>query len=235
MTFPVYIGDVHPHVVFELLGYSAGVAILLRTRRRDGDVLSVRDRWSIAAAALAGGAIGGRLLSWLAEPSLEWPLGKTIVGGLVGGLIAVEITKRALGIRVATGDLFAIPLCVGIAIGRIGCFLSGLEDHTYGIATSLPTGIDLGDGIPRHPTALYEAAFLSMLAFALVALRARRPPPGVVFKAFLIAYLSLRFALDFIKPGAVGALGLSAIQWACAGALAYYAVSTNRSHRHVRA
>ncbi len=235
MTFPVYIAGVHAHVVFELLGYVVGVVMLILARRRDGDVLSVRDRWSIAAAALVGGALGGRVLSWLSEPALEWPVGKTIVGGLIGGLIAVELTKRAIGVRVATGDLFAMPLAVGIAIGRIGCFLSGLDDRTYGTATSWPTGVDLGDGVTRHPTALYEAAFLVMLAVALMMLRRRHPRAGVEFRTFLTAYLALRFVLDFIKPGAVAALGLSAIQWACAGALAYYAISANRSRRYVRA
>ena len=42
--------------------------------------------------------------------------------------------------RRSTGDLFVVPLCVGTAIGRIGCFLSGLEDRTYGTPTSLPWG-----------------------------------------------------------------------------------------------
>ncbi|MEO8623273.1 MAG: prolipoprotein diacylglyceryl transferase family protein [bacterium] len=235
MTFPVYVAGVHPHVLFELLAYATGVAIIVSMRRRAGDVLSIRDRWSIAAAALVGGAVGARLLSWLSEPALVWPTGKTIVGGLAGGLIAVELTKRAMGIRTPTGDLFALPLTVGIAIGRIGCFLSGLDDHTYGTPTSWPTGVDFGDGIRRHPTALYEAAFLAVLAFALVMLRSRQVRPGVEFKLFMIAYLALRLLLDFIKPEPVVALGLSAIQLACAGVLGYYAISLTRSRRYVRA
>jgi len=235
MTFPVYIAGVHPHVVFELLAYATGVALIVGMRRRTGDVLSVRDRWSIAAAGLVGGAIGARLLSWLSEPTLVWPTGKTIVGGLAGGLIAVELTKRAMGVRTPTGDLFALPLAVCIAIGRIGCFLSGLDDHTYGTPTSWPTGVDFGDGIARHPTALYEAAFLAVLALGLVVLRSRQLRPGVEFKVFIIAYLGLRLALDFIKPEPVIALGLSAIQWACVGVLGYYAISLTRSRRYVHA
>ena len=98
--------------------------------------------------------------------------GKTIVGGLVGGLIAVESVKRLRGIRVATGDLLALPLVLGIAIGRIGCFLSGLEDQSYGIATGLPWGVDFGDGIARHPTQLYEIVVLAGLG-AMLIVRAR--------------------------------------------------------------
>ena len=86
--------------------------------------------------------------------------GKTIVGALVLGLIAVELMKRYIGVRQSTGDLYAIPLALGIAIGRIGCFLTGLSDNTYGTPTTLPWAINFGDGIPRHPTQLYEIAFL---------------------------------------------------------------------------
>jgi prolipoprotein diacylglyceryltransferase len=89
--------------------------------------------------------------------------GKTIVGALAGGLISVELTKRYIGIRTSTGDLYAIPLALGIAIGRIGCFLTGLSDNTYGTSTNLPWAVNFGDGIPRHPTQLYEIIFLLAL------------------------------------------------------------------------
>ena len=71
--------------------------------------------------------------------------------------------KRYIGLRTSTGDLYSIPLALGIAIGRIGCFLTGLSDNTYGIPTSLPWAINFGDGIPRHPTQLYEILFLLCL------------------------------------------------------------------------
>jgi phosphatidylglycerol:prolipoprotein diacylglycerol transferase len=99
--------------------------------------------------------------------------GKTIVGALIGGLITVELMKRYIGLRTSTGDLYAIPLAVGIAIGRIGCFLTGLSDNTYGTASNLPWAIDFGDGIPRHPTQLYEIAFLLLLIPALYKLQKR--------------------------------------------------------------
>ena len=91
--------------------------------------------------------------------------GKTLVGGLIGGLFAVEWTKRLIGVRRRTGDLFAIPLCAGIAIGRIGCFLGGLEDGAYGVATVLPWGVDFGDGVARHPTQVYEILWMGLVAF----------------------------------------------------------------------
>jgi phosphatidylglycerol:prolipoprotein diacylglycerol transferase len=59
--------------------------------------------------------------------------GKTIVGAILMGTIAVEFAKRRVGITRRTGDLFAIPLAVGIAIGRLGCLLAGVADNSYAI------------------------------------------------------------------------------------------------------
>jgi phosphatidylglycerol:prolipoprotein diacylglycerol transferase len=237
MTFPVYlsVGSMHipAHVVFEALAYTAGFEVYRRARARQGDHLSDATRWTVIAAAAIGAAIGSKVLFWLEDPRLtiEWlrtdPArligGKTIVGGFLGGTIAVELAKWYAGERRATGDLFVVPLCVGTAVGRIGCFLGGLEDHTYGTPTSLPWGIDFGDGIARHPTQLYEIAFMAAVAGAAL----RAAPPAVAlqngdrFKLFMLAYLTFRLAIDTVKPAAALG-GLSAIQWACLPGIAYY-------------
>jgi phosphatidylglycerol:prolipoprotein diacylglycerol transferase len=227
--FPVYIivgrWSVHPHVFFELLGYITGLALVLRLRGRHGDPLGRSRRWSVGAAALIGGAVGSRIL--------EWPDGKTIVGGLLGGLIAVELTKRLLGVKTATGDLFAVPLSIGIAIGRIGCFLTGLSDNTHGTPTTLWTGVDFGDGVRRHPTQLYEVVFLIALAATLTWVRTRLTKPGDQFRLFMVAYMAFRLVVDFIKPEPALALGLSAIQWACVATLVYYAPHVPRLLREM--
>ena len=181
MHFPVYLKlfgfGLHPHFLFESLGYSIGFLVFRLLKTRFGDVVPGNDRWSVIAAAAFGAAVGSKVLYWLEDPQriithwnnfqLVWG-GKTVVGGLIGGLIAVEWTKKKLNIRERTGDLFAVPLCVGTAIGRIGCFLTGLEDDTYGRPTSLAWGIDFGDGIKRHPTQIYEIFFLVVLAGLLL-------------------------------------------------------------------
>lgn len=235
MTFPVLIGvgawRVHPHWVFDALAYLAGFQLYLWQRRRFGDVVDSHARWWVVAAAIGGAAVGSKLLFWLEDPAetlAHWrdPLfllgGKTVVGALVGGLIAVELTKRAIGVTARTGDLFAVPLAIGIAIGRVGCFLSGLPDRTYGTPSSLPWAVDFGDGIPRHPTQLYETIALVALA-AWIAHLARRPHrEGDLFRVFMVGYMAMRLVLDAIKPEVRLALGLSAIQWTALAVLVHY-------------
>jgi len=234
MSFPVYLPlgplRLHPHFVFEALAYFIGYRVYLKQRKRSGDHLSNPDRLWIVAAAICGAAIGSKLLYWLGDPAVtvhRWNdlfylmAGKTIVGGLIGGLIAVEVTKRRLGILTRTGDLFAIPLCVGIAIGRIGCFLSGLSDDTYGIPTDLAWGVDFGDGVGRHPVQLYEIGWLGLLAIGLGWLARKPHRQGDLFKGFMVGYFVFRLAVDFLKPGITFG-GLTSIQWACVIMLLYY-------------
>lgn len=236
LDFPVWIHIgpivVHPHLAFELLAYAAGIGVYWALRARMGDHLAAADRWSLFAATAIGAVVGSRLLNWLDQSSLTPASGadllrliggQTVVGGLLGAWLAVEFQKRRLGITRPTGDLVAMPAALAIAVGRIGCFLTGLPDGTYGVATSLPWGVDVGDGVARHPTALYETAFLVALAFVLrVALV--RLSEGLTFVTFVSGYLSFRLLVDALKPGARLALGLTAIQWACLAGLAYYGV-----------
>ena len=219
------------HAIFEALAYATGFWVYRRLRRHAGDPLGSSDRWAMIVAVVLGAVIGSKILHHLAHPDLlarHWrePLfllgGKTIVGGLLGGLIAVEWTKKRKSIQRSTGDLYAIPLCVGIAIGRIGCFMAGVHDDTWGQPSDLAWAMDGGDGILRHPTPLYELVFLAILGWRLWR-RSRWPhPEGDLFAAFMIAYLGFRFAIDFLKPREIiGGLGL--IQWACLGGLLHYA------------
>jgi phosphatidylglycerol:prolipoprotein diacylglycerol transferase len=242
VEFMVWRMRIYPHLFFELLGYLLAFGIYFVTRRRFGDPVSTPIRWSVVAFAVAGAAFGAKALYWLEDPRLTLqhlhdPVflmgGKTIVGALVGGLVAVEFFKKQIGQRESTGDLFAIPLAIGIAIGRVGCFLTGLSDNTFGTATSLPWGIDFGDNIRRHPTQLYEMFFLLAFVPVLysVMIRIVRLNPSVspgqfrsgdTFKLFMVGYLSFRLLCDFIKPYPRIALGLGSIQWACVLVLIYY-------------
>jgi phosphatidylglycerol---prolipoprotein diacylglyceryl transferase len=234
-VFPVYLHlgswRVHPHLVFETLAYALAFRVYLWLRSRNGDALPDANRWWVICAAAGGALAGSKILYWFEDPRLtlanlhnpEFLLGgKTIVGALIGGLIAVEVMKEFLGITRRTGDLFAIPLCVGICIGRIGCFLTGLEDHTFGTATSLPWGVNFGDGVARHPTQLYEIIFAAALGAFLWRRMNREHREGDIFKMFMLAYFGFRLACDFLKPDVRVFMKLTSIQWACVVMLVYY-------------
>ena len=237
----------HPawHPVLETLAYAAGYAVFRRMRARLGDVVAEPQRWTVLAGAALGALLGSRLLG-LAE---QWPTalaawrsghllallfapgGKTIVGGLLGGWLGVEVVKRARGIRRRTGDLFALPLCVGIAVGRIGCLLAGLADDTFGKPTHLPWAVDLGDGIGRHPVQIYEILFLVLIGFLVTA--NFRLPDGARFRIFMAFYLAWRLVIDFMKPQPL-VHGMNVIQWVCAAGLTVMALLYARDRMRSR-
>lgn len=234
MQFPVYIGfgpwHLHPHFLFEAIAYFVSFRLMLKAIRRDS--LTVSDRGSVVVGGMVGALLGAKILVLLQHFDLLWQdssaflllalQGKTVVGALLGGLIGVELTKRWIGVKESTGDVFVYPLILGMAIGRVGCFLTGLSDRTYGSATTLPWGIDFGDGVMRHPTQLYEIVFLLALLLGLQWRTRLGLQSGDRFKLFMVSYLGFRFFTDFIKPDFRPLLGISAIQVACIFGLIYY-------------
>ena len=150
-----------------------------------------------------GGAIGAWLLGSLNTLRDSHPVpSHSIAGALAGAIVAVELWKRANGVRGSTGGVFVIPLCLGIAVGRWGCLFAGLPDQTFGAPAALPWAVDLGDGVGRHPVQVYEsvamAVFLAVYWRALV--RGRGWAVRFGFHAFVLAYAVQRFAWEFLKP-----------------------------------
>jgi prolipoprotein diacylglyceryltransferase len=249
--FPVYFHlaglTLHPHPVMEVAAYAAGLATHLAIKARARRLGTQRDLerslWLIAGAVV-GALVGAKLLAWIESWHAfhaawtggsgllgSWLAGKTIVGGLVGGWIGVEITKRATHLRQRTGDTWVYPLLLSMAIGRVGCFLTGLADQTYGIPTALPWGVDFGDGIPRHPTQLYDIAFLLLLGVALAGYQRAIHLPfntGRLFRIFMLSYCLWRLATEFIKPTDKPYAGLSAIQVVCVCTAIWCAISIFR-------
>ena len=246
MHFPVYIHlfglTLHPHMVMELLAYSGGFQLYLLLRRRWPNrdaALPIEQAMWVIVGAVFGAAAGSKVLAWLESAQHYWSQrenlavllgGKTIVGGLLGGWAGVELVKKRLGIRHSTGDVYVFPLILGMCLGRVGCFLTGLPDHTYGDYTSLPWAVDFGDG-PRHPTQLYEIAFLLLVGVALLVRLRSIAFNGELFRLFMLAYLSFRFLVEFMKPSDKPIGGLSAIQVASLGGAAWCAASLYRGWR----
>lgn len=239
------------HLVFEMLAYTVGAQLFVRARKRHAPLAEPTQALSVAAGAIFGAASGAKILFWLQFPTFAFAsfpdparllAGKTIVGGLLGGVAGVEIAKRLVGVRRSTGDAFVAPLLVGMVLGRLGCFAAGLDDATYGARTARPWGVDFGDGVARHPTQLYEIAFLVALGLTLHRWRDRLPASGDAFRAFMVAYLAFRWLVDGLKPphGAPAGVDLTApspqlygpwtaIQVSCLLGLAYFAWDLRRT------
>lgn len=230
MTFPYYFDlfglRLHPHLVLESLGYFVGARVYFSLRRRTAETpLPLETNLWLLVGAAFGAWAGSKLLAWAESPQHYLALatddtaallgGKTIVGGLLGGWAGVEIAKKFTRVTRSTGDVLIWPLALGTAIGRVGCFLTGLSDRTYGVATTLPWGVDFGDGVYRHPTQLYESLFVLTLATTLTLdTRRRALPNGARFRLYFTGYFLFRFAIEFLKPRETPFLALSAIQFA---------------------
>lgn len=224
------------HVIFDAAAAIAGFWYYLRLRSRTADPIPEEHRWLILAGACVGGWIGSRALAWAEHPSefLKQPIlyyveEKTVIGFLIGAILGVEIAKTLIGQRMRSGDLFTFPLILGIMIGRVGCLLAGVADGTAGSPSTLPWAFDQGDGVARHPTSLYEIAFLGLLWCALRRFVTRVSlPPGHLFRMFVASYFTFRFAIEFVKPVHPVWFGLSAIQIACAVVTMFYLVELLR-------
>jgi phosphatidylglycerol---prolipoprotein diacylglyceryl transferase len=176
-------------------------------------------RLALGLAAFIGGVLGAKLPfaagssagfltadAWLGD-------GKTVVAGMIGAYVLVELTKLALEIRVKTGDTFALPLALSMAVGRWGCFFNGC---CYGVSTELPWGVNFdvaGSATKCHPTQIYESLFHLAMAVVLMELLWRGLWRRHHLQIYLIAYGAYRFLTEFIRPEAVWWLGLTYYQW----------------------
>lgn len=196
---------------------AVAMAVFLSRGRQSRLGLSPRERLGIGLGAFCGAMLGAKLPFLLSDwhgllTGRAWlDNGKTIVFGIVGGYLGVELAKYELGVRVKTGDTFAVPVAVAVAVGRLACFVGSC---CYGVPTRLPWGVDFGDGLRRHPTQLYESAFHLTMALLLYWLQRRGLLHGQLIKLYIIAYLIYRVFSEFLRPEPVLALGLTGYQWA---------------------
>jgi phosphatidylglycerol:prolipoprotein diacylglycerol transferase len=182
----------------------AGIAITIvfwsRLARRDDRLLMVY------VAALIGAFLGAKVIYILAEGWLHFgasdmwlqlATGKSILGALLGGYLAVELAKKCVGYSGATGDWFATIAPIGIIVGRIGCLLHGC---CQGIACQ-PAWFTLNDanGVARWPAVPVEIIFNIAAVIAFFILRRRNKLPGQHFHLYLIGYGVFRFFHEFVR------------------------------------
>lgn len=242
--------DIGTHDFFSLVGVAIGFAIYYAELRRrgwlDGAIVS------ISLAALLGAVIGARVITIWERPEViaafsTMPLteaiersGKSIIGAVVGGYLAIVLAKRALGYRRSTGDNYALAIPVATVIGRIGCFLTELP---LGTPTSLPWGMTVSPAAaasfvecpgclgPMHPTMLYEIAFNLVAAVLIWRYRRLVPVPGDTLKLYLMAAGIFRFLVEFLRTSPPQALGLTAPQWVLIPVLVLLAIHFGREIR----
>ena len=162
-----------------------------------------------AVAGVLGGLLGAKLL-WAIEFAGEQPIGDLLFsrgglswfGGLIGGVGTGLWMLQRRRVPLVPALAAATPaLAAGHAIGRIGCFLVGDD---YGRPSDLPWAVAFPEGrpptlVPVHPTQLYEAAALAVIAWLLVIWRRRHMPDSIVLGRYLILAGTTRFVIEFIR------------------------------------
>lgn len=191
------------------LGALTGLWIFHRELLRSGLPATGVDA---ALVGVIGGLVGAKLI-WAIEFRHDAPFlslllsrgGLSWFGGFVGGVGAGLWSLHRRGIPIVPALAAATPaLAIGHAIGRIGCFLVGDD---YGRPTDLPWGVAFPRGLPPttvpvHPTQVYEAAGLAVIAWILIRWRRAGTADAIVFGRYLALAGALRFAIEFIRVNA---------------------------------
>jgi len=217
----IQIGSITIYVLglFIALGFLISFIFVLKKNKVDRNLILDSFTWLLVGAII--GLRLGYVLQYLDEFSNPidifkvWEGGMTFHGGLLGLLIAgilfAKIKKISFKKFLSIADQFSLFAPLGIAIGRIGCFL--VNGHQGSLAF---WGIVWPDGTIRHNVALY--LIIANLIIFLILKLSKFHKPGSLFFSFLILYSISRFFLDFTRS--TGTIlsdpryyGLSTAQW----------------------
>jgi phosphatidylglycerol:prolipoprotein diacylglycerol transferase len=187
-----------------LLGWLYARAIIKRPALWGGQApLSVLDFDDFILWVTFGIIFGGRLgqvlfydLSYYAAHPLEivmlWHGGMSFHGGFLGCVIVVVLFARQRGIPIlALGDLTCAVGPIGLFLGRCANFING---ELWGRPSNVPWAMIFpraGDGVPRHPSQLYEAGLEGLALLAVLALAIRfgaLKRRGLVLGLFMVGY-----------------------------------------------
>lgn len=150
--------------------------------------------------------------------------GKSFLGGLVFGGIGLLAGRYLLRFKQNILDAFAVALPVGIAIQRIGCFVTGC---CYGKICTLPWAVKypvytlphfhqfndklIGThdflSLPVHPVQLYEMAGLIAAVFLILKFRNTFKAAGSSFLLSMILIFVVRFVSEFFRDPEAHTIG----------------------------
>lgn len=145
--------------------------------------------------------------------------GLTVFGSVFGGMLgAVIFMIRNKMPVLRTFDILSTAVPLGMAIGRIGCFLNGC---CFGGVTESACGIVFPVGspahcyqvfhglvqepnivLPVHPTQIYSSILALLLCGTLLLLgklRCYQQRSGLIFASFMILYSVGRFCIEFVR------------------------------------
>lgn len=209
--------SVPSYTFFIAMGFLVGLAVYFWEAKKNNSL--GENNIYIIFGALIGATIGAKLLDFIVDYRYFianfWSIetlfyGKTIIGGFIGGVIGARVTKKLFNINGKRGNLFAPAIAIGVAIGRIGCFLRGC---CYGKPTNLPWGVDFGDRILRYPTQIFESLFMLAMFIYLESIKNRKDiKPGQLLKILMVSYFTFRFFIEFIRAQDVVFLALTGFQ-----------------------
>ncbi len=233
-------------VFFSLTWLVGGIVFYKEFRRRGWELEKLL---FITVGCIIGAVLGSYIfnaifLGWEETPKqirlLEFS-GKTVLGGLTGGFVGVEITKKIIGYPHSTGDAFAVAIPLGHAIGRIGCLLGGC---CYGTECHLPWAIKYPIGsipflrqlnagqivesatksLPVHPTQVYEIIFNLILFIYIWKKRDSLKVRGSLFRLYLAAYAGFRFFTEFVRGDTTFPIDgfIKPVQWLLLTASIYF-------------
>ncbi|PRY97851.1 prolipoprotein diacylglyceryl transferase [Jezberella montanilacus] len=203
---------VHWYGLMYLLGF-ASVWFLGNWRIKMGKTrLNQKDLEDLIFYAVLGVVLGGRLgyvlfykpayyFSHPQEIFFLWQGGMSFHGGLLGVIAVILLLARLRKYRWMEVSDFVAPLCpLALAAGRLGNFING---ELWGRITDVPWAMVFpgsGDGLPRHPSQLYNLSLEGICLFVLLWWFSNKPRPlGQTSAVFLIGYGCLRFIEEFAR------------------------------------
>ncbi len=196
------------------LAFAVGILVARRRARAEGmdPDLIIDFAFFVIIASILGARftyVAGHWPQYVSNPIgvfRIWDGGLTQYGGFVAGIAAGLVFFRVKGIDPWRGaDVVAPSLALGVALGRIGCFLNGC---CFGTACDLPWAVTFPEGsaawdaflgAPVHPTQLYAALAAVGVFFVLLAVDRRKPFDGFLLWLFVILLAAYRFLIDPIR------------------------------------
>ncbi len=200
------------------LAYIAGILLgwyyLTRLIDRPGAPMARRHADDFVFYATLGILVGGRLAYvFFYQPEILlhpldifklWQGGMSFHGGALGVSVGILYLARKNGLSwLRIHDYIACCAPFGLFFGRIANFVNG---ELWGRPTDVPWAIifpGAPDGLPRHPSQLYEAGLEGLvlglvLAFFFWRTDARNQP-GKLVGIFLLGYGLSRFIIEFFR------------------------------------